>query len=172
MGLISSKRLIVLLLSLLAIFVFVPPSQATKISGTISSTLTIVDDSELVGDVTCTVEGGGPCIVIGASNITLLLRGFTISTAPAACTPDTSFNDAIDVIGMSNVAIRGPGLVQAFGGFGIFLFNDSKIKVQQVTITDSCFSGIFLGATSDSDIEKNVSVRNSMGSENGPCGGT
>lgn len=171
MGPSPSKRLFVLLLSLFVIFVFVPPAQAKKISGIISSTLTIVDDSELVGNVTCTVEGG-PCIVIGASNITLLLRGFTISTAPATCTPDTSFNDAIDVIGMSNVAIRGPGLVQAFGGFGIFLFDDSKIKVQQVTITDSCFSGIFLGATSDSDIEKNVSVRNSMGSENGPCGGT
>ena len=171
MGPFPSKRLLVLFLSLFALFVFVTPAQATKISGTISSTLTLTDDSELVGDVTCTVEGG-PCIEIGAPNITLLLRSFTISTAPAACTPGTSLNDAIDVVGVSNVAILGPGLVQAFGGFGIFLYNDSKIKVQKVTITDSCFSGIFLGATSDSDIEKNVSVRNSMGSENGPCGGT
>jgi hypothetical protein len=171
MGLFPPRRLVVLLFSLFAFFVFVTPAQATKISGTISSTLTITDDSELVGDVTCTVEGG-PCIVIGASKITLLLRGFTISRATAACTPDTSLNDGIDVIAVSNVAILGPGLVQAFGGFGIFLFNDSKIKVQQVTITDSCFSGIFLGVTSDSDIERNISVRNSMGSENGPCGGT
>ena len=171
MGPFPSRRLIVLLLSLFALFVFVTPAQATKISGTISSTLTITDDSEFVGDVTCAVEGG-PCIVIGAPNITVLLRGFTISSTVPGCTPDTLPNDGIDVIGVSNVAILGPGLVQAFGGFGIFLFNDSKLKVQQVTITDSCFSGIFLGATSDSDIEKNVSVRNSKGSESGPCGGT
>jgi hypothetical protein len=88
------------------------------------------------------------------------------------CTPDTSSNDGIDVSGLHDVVILGPGLVQKFGGFGIGLFGASKIKVEGVTTSDNCFSGIFLGSTTDSDIERNVSVRNSIGPENNPCGGT
>jgi hypothetical protein len=46
-----------LVVSLLALGFLVIASQAhaANISGTISATLTIVDDSRLVGDVTCTV---------------------------------------------------------------------------------------------------------------------
>jgi len=152
-------------------FVFATPAEAIQISGTISSTLTITDNSELVGDVTCTVAGA-PCITFGAPGVNLRLNGFTVTGTSAGCTPATKSDDGIDVIGLSDVAILGPGLVQAFVGFGIFLFGDSKVRVEQVTISDSCFSGIFLGDTTDSDVEKNTSVRNSKGSENGPCGGT
>lgn len=52
-------------------------AEAADISGTISSTLTIFDDSQLVGNVTCTANG--PCIVFGADDITLRLNGFTIT---------------------------------------------------------------------------------------------
>jgi hypothetical protein len=76
------------------------------------------------------------------------------------------------VIKEQDVAILGPGLIQGFGGFGIFLLEDTKVKVERVTISDSCFSGIILVGTTDTDIEKNVSVRNSKGSEGAPCGGT
>src|SRR4051812_18533157 len=51
---------------------------AADISGTISTTLTISDNSKLVGDVTCTVTDL-PCIAIGASGITLDLNGFTMT---------------------------------------------------------------------------------------------
>ena len=146
-------------------------TTATEISGTISTTLTIFDDSKLVGDVTCAVDSG-PCILIAASHVKLSLNGFTLAGTIAGCTPSTSADDGVDVIGLSDVAIFGPGLIQGFGGFGIFLLQDTGVKIERVTITDSCFSGIILVATTDSDIEKNVSVRNSMGSENGPCGGT
>ena len=166
-----SGRITISVFSVFTLLVCGARAQGTQISGTISSTLTITDDSDLVGDVTCTVEKG-PCIVMGASNTKLSLNGFTIAGTIAGCTPSTALDDGIDVVGLSDVTILGPGLVQGFGGFGIFLFGDSKAKVERVTITDSCFSGIFLGATTDSDIQKNVSVRNSMGSENGPCGGT
>lgn len=171
MGSFPSRWLIVFCLSVFAILVFETPAQAVQISGTISSTLTINDDSELVGDVTCSVEGG-PCIVMGTAHTKLNLNGFTIAGTIAGCTPDTSSNDGIDVLGLNDVAILGPGLIQGFGGFGIFLFSDTKAKVERVTVTDSCFSGIILVSTTDSDIEKNVSVGNAMGSEGGPCGGT
>lgn len=144
---------------------------ATEIKGTVTATWTIYDDSKLVGDVNCMVEGG-PCIVIGASNIKLHLNGFKIIGTIAGCTPDTSLNDGIDVISVNDVAILGPGAIQSFGGFGIFLLTDNDVKVQGITASDNCFSGIFLGGVTNSDIERNISVRNSMGSEDGPCGGT
>jgi len=146
-------------------------TPATEIKGAVTATWTIYDDSKLVGDVTCMVENG-PCIVIGASNIKLHLNGFKISGTIAGCTSDTSLDDGIDVISVNDVAILGPGAIQGFGGFGIFLLTDNDVKVQGITASDNCFSGIFLGGVTNSDIERNISVRNSMGSEDGPCGGT
>ncbi len=52
--------------------------QAMDISGAITTTRTITDQSRLVGNVNCTVVGA-PCIKFGASNIKLRLNGFTIS---------------------------------------------------------------------------------------------
>lgn len=166
-----SKLFTLAVLAFSAVLLCAERTSATEISGTISATLTIFDDSKLVGDVTCAVDSG-PCILIAASHIKLSLNGFTLAGTIAGCTPSTSTDDGIDVIGLSDVAIVGPGVIQGFGGFGIFLFKDTGVKIERVTVTDSCFSGIILVLTTDSDIERNVSVRNSMGSENGPCGGT
>jgi nitrous oxidase accessory protein NosD len=80
--------------------------------------------------------------------------------------------DGIDVVGQHDVAILGPGLVQKFASVGIFLGTASKVRVKGITASDNCFSGILLIGTADSDIEKNVSVRNSIGSQGLPCGGT
>jgi Right handed beta helix region len=145
--------------------------QAREISGDISTTLTLFEDSELVGDVTCMVAGA-PCIALGAPGIKLRLNGFKITEETAGCTPGTSSQDGIDVAGLHDVAVLGPGLVQKFGGFGIGIFGSSKVRVEGITASDNCFSGIILVGTTDSDIERNVSVRNSMGSEGAPCGGT
>lgn len=146
-------------------------SPATEISGTISTTLTIFDDSEVTGDVTCMVAGA-PCIALGASGIKLRLNGFTIAENIPGCTPGTSGQDGIDVVGLHDVAILGPGLVEKFGGFGVFVQGATRIKVAGITASDNCFSGIILAGTTDSDIERNLSVRNSIGSEGAPCGGT
>lgn len=151
-------------------------TQATEISGTISSTLTIYDDSELVGDVTCQVNGN-PCIRIGAPGVTLDLNGFTMTgqaNPPNGCTPTAKFpsEDGIDVIAQDEVAILGPGLIQKFASVGIWVKGASRVKVKGVTLSDNCFSGILLSGTADSDIEKNVSVRNSIGSQGFACGGT
>jgi hypothetical protein len=171
MNQISVRRVSLLSLSIFALLVCGTRANANDISGTISTTLTLSEDSELVGDVTCMVAGA-PCIVIGASGIKLRLNGFTITEDITGCTPATSFQDGIDVVGQHDVAILGPGLVQKFGGLGIFLGRSTKVKVKDVTASDNCFSGILLGGTTDSDIERNVSVRNSIGSEGAPCGGT
>ena len=56
-------------------------AAAENISGTLSVTRVIVEDSQLVGDVTCTMTTT-PCIQFGAPNIALRLNGFTI-TGPA-----------------------------------------------------------------------------------------
>src|SRR5215831_4628403 len=48
------------------------------ISGPISATRTLTQNTRLTGDVTCTVTGA-PCIQFGAPGITLSLGGFTIT---------------------------------------------------------------------------------------------
>jgi hypothetical protein len=164
------------LFSVFALFVCSARAQATDISGTISTTLTIFEDSELVGDVTCMVADA-PCIAFGTSDIKLRLNGFTITgraDPPNGCTPTAKFPSeaGIDVVGQHDVAILGPGLVRKFASVGIFLGTARKVKVEGVTASDNCFSGIFLSGTTDSDIEKNVSVRNSIGSQGFSCGGT
>jgi hypothetical protein len=167
----SSRWLALSVLSAFALLVFATRSQATDISGTISTTLTISENSELAGDVTCTVVGA-PCIAFGASGITLRLNGFTITGSPTDCTATTASTNGIVVSGQHDITILGPGLVQKFAVFGIALAGARKVKVKGVTTSDNCFSGIFLAGTTDSDIEKNVSIRNSLGSLGNPCGGT
>ena len=163
---------------LLILAVCATSARATEISGTISTTFTIFDDSELVGDVTCLVADA-PCIQFGASDITLKLNGFTMTgraDPPARCISTANFSsfleDGIDVVGWHGVAILGPGHVHKFARLGIFLSGATKAKVRGVTASDNCFSGILLDVTSDSDIEKNVSVRNAIGSNGFACGGT
>jgi len=75
---ISLKRITWFAAFLGALFVCASSAHAGDIGGTISSTLTITEDSQLVDDVTCTVTGA-PCIAIGAPKVTLELNGFTIT---------------------------------------------------------------------------------------------
>ena len=106
-------------------FWFVPHMpRATDISGTISATLTIHEDSELTGDVTCMVAGA-PCTTFGAPGITLRLNGFTIAGpadhfTPTGCTSTTTFaaEDGIEVL-QDGVTILGPGRVRNFRRWGI-----------------------------------------------------
>jgi hypothetical protein len=154
-------------------------AHATDIGGTISTTLTITEDSQLVDDVTCTVTGA-PCISIVApagQHVTLELNGFTMTgqaDAQIACnggpsTFPTPLEDGIDLQGQTDIAIRGPGLIQRFRGPGIFVHNSSHVTVTGVTVSTNCFSGILVGGGSDHEISGNVSVRNGNGTF--PCGG-
>jgi hypothetical protein len=176
MGHLLCNRVTLSTLVVLALFVCAGIAQATDISGTISTTLTIMDDSELVGDVTCMVVDA-PCIKFGAPDITLRLNGFTITgraDPPANCTNTTDFvpEDGILVAAQHDVAVLGPGLVQKFRRFGVFLSGSTTVKVKHVTSADNCFSGIQVSGVTDSDIEENVSVRNAIASAEFACGGT
>lgn len=162
---------------LAALVVSASSAHAADIGGTISGTLTITEDSQLVDDVTCTVTGA-PCIAIGAPNLKLELNGFTITgqaDPQTACQGGPStfpavVEDGIDVNAQTGVTIRGPGLVERFRGPGIYAYNNSRrFTVTGVTVSITCFSGILVGGGSEHDISDNVSVRN--GNKNFPCGG-
>lgn len=155
-----------------ALFVSDGSARAADIGGTISSTLTITEDSQLVDDVTCTVTGA-PCIALGAPNVTLELNGFTMT---GHADPKTACGGGgigpeigIDVNAQTGVAIHGPGLVKQFRGFGIRLLNSTGATVAGVTTSTNCFSGIFVAGGSGHRLERNVSVRNGNGTN--PCGG-
>src|SRR5262244_2249812 len=119
-----------------ALVVFAGSARATDIGGTISKTLTITEDSQLVDDVTCLVNDA-PCIAIGAPNVTLELNGFTMT---GQADPQTACNGggigpevgiAVDM--QMGVAIRGPGLVQQFRGHGIRLITSTGATITRVT---------------------------------------
>jgi hypothetical protein len=152
-------------------------AHAADIGGTISTTLTITEDSQLVDDVTCTVTGA-PCIAIAGPNVTLELNGFTMTgqaDARTACDGGPStFNPsaeetAIAVYTQMGVAIRGPGLIRQFRGAGMFLNNSVGVTVKDVTLSTNCRAGVLVGGGSDDDISGNISVRN--GNATFPCGG-
>lgn len=163
-------------------------AEAEDISGTITTTVTIYDNSRLVGNVTCLVVDE-PCIKFGASHIKLRLNGFTMTgraNPPSNCVlPDPTLvgfrpEDGIATDGQSHVAILGPGLVQKFRRHGIVagvfpnptpLILSSNVTVKHVTSHHNCFSGLQLTSVSDSVVEENVLVRNASGSGVFPCGG-
>lgn len=150
-------------------------AQATDIKGVISSTLTILEDSQLVGDVTCeTVDQA--CIAFGASGIQLNLNGFTITgpaEPPSNCVTTAEFlpADGIRVVNQSQVTILGPGLVQKFRRHGIFGQASTEVTVRGLVSSHNCFSGYLLAGVSGSLVEGSVFVRNSIASAELPCGG-
>ncbi len=164
---------------------YTAPVAAEDISGVISVTKVIVEDSRLVGDVTCTMTTT-PCIQLAAPNIALRLNGFTI-TGPAnpddttTCNPISS-GPASD--GISNgtsaansqpgVSIIGPGIVQKFRRHGILIVGapgvSTNVTVKHVTSHHNCFSGLLTNGMTDSVMDGIVSVRNAANSGAAACG--
>jgi hypothetical protein len=171
----SPARLLAALLN--TVWICAGVTQARDIGGIIATTLTITEDSQLVDDVTCTVNGA-PCIVIGASGITLDLNGFTmtgLADSETACGGGPSafppvVEDGIDVNAQTGVTIRGPGLVQRFRGPGIYSHDNGRsLTITGVTVSTNCFSGILVGGGSGHELSGNIAVRN--GNNGFPCGG-
>ncbi|HUQ93898.1 MAG TPA: right-handed parallel beta-helix repeat-containing protein [Bryobacteraceae bacterium] len=148
--------------------------QAIEISGVITSTLNVAEDSWLTGDVACRVQGG-PCLRVTASNITLWLNGFTmtgLADPPAGCLPKIGniIDHGISITGQRRVEVFGPGLIQKFPGWGIELRGTTRSTVRDVTVSGCCASGIqLIAAANDNVVEGVVSERN--GSTEFPCGG-
>jgi parallel beta-helix repeat protein len=109
-------------------------AQATTIPSTISSTLTITTNSKLTTNVSCTVPAGTTCILFGANNITLNLNGFKITGT--ACAANTA-GSVIDTNSKNNVAVRGPGLITQFNGFGITVSGNNS-SVEGIAMTSIC----------------------------------
>ena len=148
-------------------------AHATDISGTISSTLTITENSKLVGDVTCTVVGAA-CITFAVSGLTLDLNGYNmvgLGDAATGCSGSQTANEAgIFVNMLENIVIRGPGVVTQFRNAGIWLVGANGGTVSGVTTSTNCLSGILIGGNSSNNlIENNISIRN--GNLSSPCGG-
>src|SRR5579864_7096922 len=131
-----------------ALLVCVGSARAADIGGTISSTLTITEDSQLVDDVTCTVSSV-PCLDIGASNITLELNGFSITgqgdpQTGCAGSADPGIEHGIRILNQTGVTIRGPGIVQRFRDQGIVINASTGTRVIGVTTSTNCNSGIII----------------------------
>jgi hypothetical protein len=145
---------------------------ASDISGTIGTTLTVTDNSRLVGNVTCTVTGA-PCIVIGAPGITLDLSGYTITglgDPETGCSGAATASEVgILVNNVNNVSIQGLGVLQQFRNFGIQLLTAMGATVTNVTSSTNCTSGIIVSGGSNNLLENNTSARN--GTVGAPCGG-
>jgi hypothetical protein len=184
-----STWVVLTLLAFVAAFMFGAFTSAgaagkkNAISGTIATTLTINENSELTGDVQCLQTDNGPCIKFGRSGIKLDLNGFKmtgIANEPPRenCSTAAGFSTEADGIQskFDKVVIEGPGVVQRMKRHGIALLGTAAdpvedARVKKLVSHQNCFSGIFMGFVNNTLVEKVVSARNSANSEARPCGG-
>jgi len=138
-------------------------AEAEDIAGTIVATKRIFEDSQLTGNVTCTVEGT-PCLQFAADRIALNLNGFSITGKAdrnLGCEGDAIVGErGIDTNGRHGVEIDGPGLVQQFRGSGISVNGSTRTRVKRVTVSTNCFAGILVFGSSGNDFEENIVIRN------------
>ena len=151
-----------------------PPLAADSVSGVITRTYVIVEDTYLTGNVTCEVTGA-PCFSFGAPGVELRLNGFTITgradsvtaCAGAALTPNEG---GILTNNQNRVSVRGPGLVQRFRQHGIWVAGSQEARVEDLTVSTNCGSGVFIAANAFGTLVEGITaVRN--GSAAAPCGG-
>jgi parallel beta-helix repeat protein len=166
--------------ALLAVFLSAcsttPAWAADRVSGVLTSTYVIVEDTELVGDVTCDVPNNTACFAFGASRVELRLNGFTITgkgDAVTGCGGTNGPNEfGITTNNMSRVSVRGPGVVKQFRADGIFITGSADSRVVDLTLSTNCMSGIRIAATSFGTlVENNVAVRNGASTPGLSCGG-
>jgi hypothetical protein len=150
------------------------PSAADSVSGVITRTYTIVEDTDLTGDVTCDVTGA-PCFSFAAPGVELRLNGFTITgkADPAtACAGAalTANEGGVFTNNQRNVIVRGPGLVQRFRQHGVWVAGSQDARVENITASTNCGSGVFIAANAFGTLVEGITaVRN--GSAAAPCGG-
>jgi hypothetical protein len=134
--------------------------------------MTVTENSQLTGDVTCTVTNA-PCLDIVASNVTLELNGFTMT---GMADPQTGCQgggtsgpeQGIRILNQTGVKVHGPGIVQLFRAHGIIINGSTGTNITGVTTATNCASGILVAGNSNV-LERNISIRN--GTLGAPCGG-
>ena len=148
---------------------------ADEVRGVITRTYMIVEDTDLIGNVVCDVAPNTACFAFGARGVELRLNGFTITgkaDAAVGCGGGAFVNGEIGIStnNHSNVTVRGPGLVQQFRTHGIAVQGSTEARVEHLTASTNCGSGVFVAANSFGTlVEGVVSVRN--GSTAASCGG-
>jgi len=153
-----------------------PASAADRVSGLITRTYVIVEDTDVIGDVTCDV-GSNPCFSFGGSNLELRLNGFTITGKADAATgcggPGNLPGEfGVTTNGQNNVGVRGPGLIQRFRNHGVFVTGSTSVKVEALTVSTNCGSGILVAANAFGTlVEGNAAVRNGSSAPGFSCGG-
>ena len=152
-----------------------PAFAADRVSGVLTATFVIVDNTDLIGDVRCDVANNTPCFSFGVPGVELRLNGFTITGKGDPVTgcggaTTTGAESGVFTNSMSRVGVRGPGLVQRFRGDGVLVGGSTDARVEDLTISTNCLSGIRVAGTSFGTlVQNNVSVRN--GSPAASCGG-
>jgi hypothetical protein len=149
---------------------------ADRVSGVISRTFTIVEDTDLTGDVECDVASGTPCFAFGASGVQLRLNGFTIT---GKADPNTGCGgtlitgeSGISTGGLNDVSIHGPGLIQRFRTHGVAVLASRDARVDGITASTNCGSGVFVNAASFGTlVEATTAVRNGSTGAGATCGG-
>ena len=151
-------------------------SRPDAVSGTLTRTFQIVADTDLTGDVTCAVADGTSCFAFAAPAVELRLNGFTITGkgdpgTGCAGTPTTG-EIGITTSARNEVTVRGPGLVQRFRGHGVQVTGSTNARVEGLTVSTNCGSGIFVLASSFAAlVEGNTSIRNGSAVAGAACGG-
>jgi hypothetical protein len=150
------------------------PSASDRVSGVITRTYVIVEDTDLTGDVTCDVTGAA-CFSFGAPGVELRLNGFTITgkadpTTACAGAALTANEGGILTNNQSRVSVQGPGLIQRFRQHGVWVSGSQDARIQNITASTNCGSGVFIAANAFGTLVEGItSVRN--GSAAAPCGG-
>jgi parallel beta-helix repeat protein len=138
----QQKSFHTLTLLVLALLLAWEPAQGEDLSGVISSTKTITEDSKLTGDVTCGAIS--PCILFGAPNLQLKLNGHTITGVNGSlnrCT-GAAGGPAIGTNGMDGAIIQGPGIITQFQGVTGIGVSGNNSTVSQVVVIGTCGNGI------------------------------
>ena len=146
-----------------------------SVSGLITRTYVIVEDTDLTGDVTCDVTGA-PCFSFGAAGVELRLNGFSITGKADAITACggavTAGEGGISTNNQNEVTVRGPGLVQRFRQHGVWVAGSRDARVENITASTNCAAGVFVAANSFGTIvEGNVAIRNGATAAGFSCGG-
>jgi hypothetical protein len=163
--------------ALFALSLFLPSTAfADRVSGTLTSTYMIVEDTDLIGDVTCNVAANTACFAFAAPNVELRLNGFTITgrgDATTGCAGGAAAGEAgVATANMVGVTIRGPGLIQRFRGDGVTVGGSTNVRVADLTLSTNCMSGVrILGTSFGTLIEGNTAIRNGSSNAGLLCGG-
>lgn len=156
------KKLVALTLFAATLVLRTGVARATDIFGMLSTTLTITDNSQFIGDVTCTMVGT-PCISFGAAGIKLALNGFTMTGEGFrdSCPSAVAGENGISTDGQSGVTIQGPGLIRRFRANGIVVTGDNTL-VDQAFVASSCMNGIYVQQGTGSQVTNSTVVRASL----------